>query len=723
MSKEEEPSLFGSLPENARLHCVIDGVPQKGTLDTVFGRPGEYTRLRCVTYVSSPTILCDVARRFESASFIVGADIPEAVKPLADLFEGGPVKFFDGLSDEMRDRVVAGTLRMRYSDMRRVVHSKIYLMDDQKTGSCRVAVGSANLTKNAFGIGEKEQMEELIVSSDRDVFSAFEARFDELSNMTVRFFPEVCERKWREDREVIAITDAKALSDFLKDQLANSESARLLVNASEEEMAGLARMSEQGSQDLTESDKNLIEIHRVITKKRGHARVLKTPKEIGETWANRIEPRVLRIASEPSPAGISIPMVIQSKSKDGSTGLFRTDDGSASATELARRIVPGEFRPDEVSQMLARLEGFIETYERFSANGDIDDTYLMRIYEAVLFGLTSPLIATEREAKGEADGETQLSNIPIILVVGGRSGSGKTVLLDFIHRLIDYGRPWDSSLCPTQYRDLKARQAFGSDLARYFEMGTRFPLFVDEVTAGFFKNGSSDSTTKSITNKLKSGNYGPILMTTNATDFNPNDGATRRFKYLPMDKAMMIGREAQSSLFAARDAAPFDLAPLFWTLWLKSMDEGRDTFSWSYGMADPLALSRDVMVSLYDRAERELPAYFPDFPQDDSTFETKEKWRQIWGDVTQRHNFVPYDGNKELRVKLEDLSSMISQKFIRKSYVSALPPRVVRSMGDMYVSFDTRAFFDWIGEENPYESMSPLAVLRRWSARRRGELG
>lgn len=34
MSKEEELGLLGALPENARLHCVIDGVPQKGTLDT-----------------------------------------------------------------------------------------------------------------------------------------------------------------------------------------------------------------------------------------------------------------------------------------------------------------------------------------------------------------------------------------------------------------------------------------------------------------------------------------------------------------------------------------------------------------------------------------------------------------------------------------------------------------------------------------------------------------
>ena len=69
--KAADGTLFDLMPEGARLHVYHDGEVVPWGVDELFGT-GEYTGLKAVSYVTSPSFLSRVIRGFDNVEVVLG---------------------------------------------------------------------------------------------------------------------------------------------------------------------------------------------------------------------------------------------------------------------------------------------------------------------------------------------------------------------------------------------------------------------------------------------------------------------------------------------------------------------------------------------------------------------------------------------------------------------------------------------------------------------------
>lgn len=88
------------------------------------------------------------------------------------------------MNKKAKDMVVENNLDIRYANVGNIIHSKLYLLDNYKTGAKRVIIGSANLTESAFS-NQISQYEEVMVFDDNDIYETYLQRFRILQNKAV----------------------------------------------------------------------------------------------------------------------------------------------------------------------------------------------------------------------------------------------------------------------------------------------------------------------------------------------------------------------------------------------------------------------------------------------------------------------------------------------------------------------------------------------------------
>lgn len=696
-------TLFDHMPEGAKLHVVYEGEEVPWGLDEIFGT-GEFTRLEAVSYVTSPQFLSRAIERFESAEIILGIDNPRALRRVKEMLSGGDVAFYNGLSDHARDMVGNGALRVTYSDMLRVIHSKIYLLSDPDKGLWRVAMGSANLTKNAFLRGAKVQYEELVVFDGREMFDLYSRRFEALAVQTVDYLPEICQEKWAASRELIAVNDAEALSKALKEELETGR-AQVIFQGSSAEYEELRDEYEAGAADLSRSDIETIEIYRSIMRKTKDGYRLRQRGQIDKAFEKKVLPHILSLTCSSQPSSVPVPMLVEDIGEDDVTrSLYYADavasDGRSVDVRLHGTLYSeGGMSCGEVSTALESIESFIETYRTYTI-GEVDDEYLSWIYEAILYAMASPMVADVRERASEERDDKVLANIPIYLAIGGRQQTGKSSLIDYIDRLLD-GKPAHNS--DLQHGCLIP--VLGDKLGKYFDLGTKFPLVVDEMKSSFFASGSGDDSIKTMTNSLRGKSYGAIICTTNGDRYRPGEGATRRVKYIPLDRVFPKTQVGENAMLEAAERCPHRLENEFCARWLTAFDAGNESYAWSEnGMPDSLVLARSVLHDLYVFADRDIPAYFPSYPVDLTTINAKKLWKRTWADESQREKFVPDRTGTVLQVKVEDLFSYKPSRRDLDEYTKGLPPQVLTETSGMYLILSAEQFFKWISEDNPFKA-------------------
>lgn len=180
-----------------------------------------------VTYVSSPKAFERIAQRFRKVEFILGtpdsdfaANVASIVGTLNMNEEAGG--FWRELTPDTREKVSRKQINIRYPHLGVTIHSKIYLMQNSKTGANRLVVGSANLSDTAWT--NRPQFEEIIAYDNSDFFNLFMDRFWAIHKCTRDYIPKNLKRCTDTDKISMFLADQsaieKALQQALQDQKA-----------------------------------------------------------------------------------------------------------------------------------------------------------------------------------------------------------------------------------------------------------------------------------------------------------------------------------------------------------------------------------------------------------------------------------------------------------------------------------------------------------------------
>lgn len=692
-----------SAHESNMLHVIKNGHAVSMGFEELFDG-SKYSRIRCVSYVSSQKFLSRLVTRFEQAIVILGIDQAEPLAGIDEFFRGGNIKRFNSLGEKARDMVVNGEFKLLYGDGMIPIHSKLYLLDGKD--STRVMIGSANLTETAFGLGSKLQYEELLVFDDRpSLFEEYEKRFALFETSAIDVIPKECKDSWRNKKILIDAKDAGVVARVVKADLTGVDKDKIVETflATQEDFETLSEIVEADPKALSADNIAKLDVVRQLKVRSKDGRF---ELKAGQPLSNAID-RVVKIvvemeaevADESSLEGF--PFLIQ---KDfGGEPSFWFGHGFSAEDSMTDKFTSSEkLSKKELKQQLKNVEAFLDTYVKYS-KGIVNDAYLSKLYEAILFTLMGPFFKDVRkQVATSAVSGGELSNIPLFLAIGGVQYSGKTSLLSYLYKMACGERFPDTVFTGTR---LATKKLFGRNLRKCFQMGNRFPTFIDEIPPSYFKGKMGSDTIKSVANELVDEEYAPVICTTNAGEYNEADGVSRRVLYLQIDQAFddqdMEGRRARDAVIASCDGK---LMREFATRFLEHEKAGDKLYGHGFqskaASSDYLMMARTVVAEMYKDAGRKLPSYFPCDPVGGHAEDDVKKWRLLW---EHKPEIFEVRGNgKTLCVNQESIFGRKMTAVEQSQYVTVLPPAVnVGPSSGVYLELDAKKFCKWIGVDKP----------------------
>ena len=213
-------SLFSETRERRRyLNIMYNDEPYPEDIQTLFDAE-KFDRLFICTYVSSPKYFFTQTKAFDEVELLLGIeDSDNAQKYLFD--PKYTSDFFKSLDKTTLEKIANGKIRIRFSNLGSMIHSKIYILSNSKTRDARVMMGSANYSASAFG--NSKQYEELLVydSEYNKKFTDFyTGRYREIYENTSDFVPERIKKKIRDKEEIRIMTlDNEESLEVLKDRI------------------------------------------------------------------------------------------------------------------------------------------------------------------------------------------------------------------------------------------------------------------------------------------------------------------------------------------------------------------------------------------------------------------------------------------------------------------------------------------------------------------------
>ena len=192
-----ENTNFDDKPDT-RLTIYNNQVKNDMSINEIFDSK-KYSKLIAVTYSASPAFINRYLTDFKNLDIVIGANDQIAQKVSDSLVQstldnimriqkGDSIKDFMKLDSTMQGRMFK-TFN-EYGPVRSVIHSKFYLLSDEKKERTRLILGSANLSTQAFS-KETAQFENIIVLDDHPLFEIFQNYYHEqLEPHLVSYFPK-----------------------------------------------------------------------------------------------------------------------------------------------------------------------------------------------------------------------------------------------------------------------------------------------------------------------------------------------------------------------------------------------------------------------------------------------------------------------------------------------------------------------------------------------------
>lgn len=678
MKPDEQISLFTSeedLPSRY-LHVVHDGVVKDTELRELFDAT-KFSRLRAVSFVASPKFVFSMTKGFEEVHLVLGIEDGH----VAGSFTAGlqsilaidkRVQMVQNLPEKVQELLKAEKYQIRYSKRNDPIHSKIYLLDGKEEN--RVMIGSANFTEQAFS--ERKQYEELIVMDNSPLFEIYHSRFKQIYSETVDYVPEKFKRTLLGEK--INIVDPNQLAEVLKEEIYSGKFASEFTQAQMDEL-NEASLKVHAEKEDVEVLKQVIEIVTKKDKKTGNRILL--PKAQIEKKTQPIKSKLSRLnkkTEEVDTRGFveynESNHMLYKKSDEDNLFLFSKQ---ASAEEIATQ--------------LKLIHQFIDAYKTFTIQSS--NKTQTRIFEAILYTFMSAHMWKVRDHLVQEEGRGSVRrNIPLFLVLAGRTSSGKTSALEFINLLIGNSNAYLS------YEQISKKNM----IVDLFYTSNVSPVVVDEVDSKFFTSAAADKgerLIKDVTNNLE-GKHPVFICTTNTTNFEATAQVVSRIYYLQIDNTFNKEQQAESSklLGDIMSRVNSTLYQAFTARLADRIQHGEEFYSPN----DYLKIAREIFRDYHAECTIEIPKWFSESRFDDYNERGKKIWRELF--ISNKDAFDVRSDNT-IYVRTEVLGKKTKRE--REEINNYLPTESILEDNTVLI-LDKKIFMDFIGEK------SLNGFWRRW---------
>lgn len=669
MKSDEQISLFTTeeaIPQRY-LHVVHDGVVKNVKLNELFDAT-KFSRIRTISFVASHKFFFKMTKDFEEVQLVLGIEDGH----VAGAFIAGlqsilaideRIQLFQNLPEPIQEQIKAEKYQIRYSKKNDPIHSKIYLLDGKE--DTRVMIGSANFTEQAFS--EKKQFEELLVMDNNPIFEIYQKRFEEIYSETVDFVPEKFKRTLLGEK--INIADADILTEVLKEEIYAEKIAAEFTEAQMEELSEVTQKAQLQSENV-ERVKQIIEIVTKKDKKTGNHIVL--PMAQLEKKTQSIRSKLSRLNKRTEEADTR--EFIEYNESDHL--LYKRAD------EDNMYIFSKRTTPVELSTQLKLIHQFIDAYKTYTIqNSNKTQT---RIFEAILYAFMSSHMWKVRDHYVQEEGRDSVRrNIPLFLVLAGRTSSGKTSALEFINLLIGNLNSYLS------YEQISKKNM----IVDLFYTSNVSPVVVDEVDSKFFTSTAADKgerLIKDVTNNLD-GKHPVFICTTNTTNFDATAQVVSRIYYLQIDNTFDKQQQAASSKLLG-DIMNSVNSTLYQDFTVRLADRIRHDEEF-YLPDDYLKVARDIFKEYHAECNLEIPKWFSENRFDDYSERGKKIWRELF--ISNKDAFDVRNDNT-IYVRSEVLGKRNKRE--REEINNYLPTESILEDNTVLI-LDKEIFMNFIGEK------------------------
>ena len=752
-----ENTNFDDKPDT-RLTIYNNQVKNDMSINEIFDSK-KYSKLIAVTYSASPAFINRYLTDFKNLDIVIGANDQIAQKVSDSLVQstldnimriqkGDSIKDFMKLDSTMQDRMFK-TFN-EYVPVRSVIHSKFYLLNDEKEEHTRLILGSANLSTQAFS-KETAQFENIIVLDDHPLFEIFQNYYHEqLEPHLVSYFPKedvekVYTRKIKHvskkakvpktTADVVYVADLdddqKEYDEEQVPQLTNDDVETIKTHQikhvyeqlskehlPEEELDQMQKAGEQivplqkATQEeyrLQKQAYNAIKQSMTTHKKKP---ALKTPQRVAEVLKKTIVVNVP--LNEGSNDSIDRMVLLND---DFSRSINNTGLKIESKLDQTKHtLIPFGKRTDSetIKSTLQSIDALLKGYQQFTSH--YSDNYGKRIMEAILYSFTAPFITSIRRKYHHTN---ERSDIPLFLFIGGNGGSGKTTLLK---ACIDLTLPSttdpNQKFVVTNNLSTKGNSPKQSVLDNILNIMVHSdnnvtPIYYDEIEPWTFE-GKYSRTFVNIDNQIapdtEEENHPVLIGTTNATTYSLGSAEQRRSYYLKIDHQFEPDLRGESNQYL--NQIHFD-NHLFEDFCKRMSDYLSDqSYDWEQvnqqgGKVDFLTTTRKIFRNYYHEANLPVPAYFPDKRCDDNSETNRERWYTLYYAHPELFEFNQQ--TKTLFVKISELNknkTLYRSESISETYRKAMIGNAIKTNSSEVLELYPAEFFEWIGIKNPYKHQS-----------------
>jgi hypothetical protein len=330
------------------------------------------------------------------------------------------------------------------------------------------------------------------------------------------------------------------------------------------------------------------------------------------------------------------------------------------------RVTKSPKSPERVDKALAEIENYFATVDDYG-NSDDDTAVKAHMYEALLWFFWAPF--ANRQATFYRQHGINLDKAFPYLYIFGESNGGKGTFCRFALSLISGNRveaPVDADeIGKRKVRNLRSAH-------------TSFPVIVDDITKekvnslGTLRNYWSGWTGET--------SYPMFAFISN--DKRPDKWFRNRAKILRFDINFTTSHQGEARVNRLIDTEN----PIF--QWFGHEYLNRDL---ALGEdSDALREVREVMLNLYEFADRSVPDYFPSEPAEQAYDSGRERWHNL----LDREDIEISENKDTLQVTFPESMSFELHEYKRD------PPMTVRveKQGPDLIIKTPDEFFDWFGE-------------------------
>jgi hypothetical protein len=584
-----------------------------------------YDELYAITYVSSPNFFSKVAKGFNVVKVVLGIDDSELLTSFTNGLEKitdikGRVDFWNNLSDEIKEKIQDNSISIRFCSSA-PIHSKIYLLNNSKSGEKRVVLGSANLTETAFN--NKKQYEDIIIfDNDSSKYSLYlNSRFNVLFESGIDYIPENVKKKSIKESPVFLLNKEVAAEILGNDLELNRHKIRSITD---EQMAELKARPQQVIEQSEIKKNEVLRQNNIITsilKKKGENYTIKPFIEIKKQIVH------LETIISKTTKGADEDVRQLYKYWDKTDTLLVIDKKNPDVYEP----FSSDIGIDKIKKSIQLINKFVEAYRLFTFEADIQ--YQAKIMEIILFAFMSPFIWKHREdIVNNTCSESNRSTFPVFLIIAGRAASGKTSALEFVGMLMGNDSPFFNPFSAIQ----KGRTVDKNALEGYFGAEYVSPVLIDEIPSSFFTGKTGENVIKDISNNTD-GKHPVMIGTTNASEFNTSSQVLRRLYYLQIDSEFNIKeRSIESKRYLNEIKSQID-SSLFSDFTFR-VSQKIHNGEFTYKENDCLFMAREIFKEYYEECGLDLPEWFPTQP----FFDYEQRGRIIWKTlyINNRDSFI-----------------------------------------------------------------------------------